>query len=57
MPFAFAQIFLLEPLSQRCASRVIHMWSLRSCTTVSNVCTTVCTVDSTTHTLSVGMGF
>ena len=50
MPFAAARLFLLEPLSQRCAPRVSCTWSSRYRTKVSNVCTTVCNMDSKTQT-------
>ena len=49
MTFSSAQIFLMEPLSQRCSSGVSCTWSSRSLSTVSTVCIKVCTMDSTIH--------
>ena len=52
MTFSAARLFILEPLSQRCAPRVICTWISRYCTTVSTVCITVHNMDSTTQTVN-----
>ena len=46
MPFAAARLFLLEPLNQICAPHVIRTWISRSRTTVSTVCTILCSMYS-----------